>query len=217
MVYTRIKNINGNDYLYLQENNRVNGKIVTSHIGYIGRVGVPLGTTQTNTSTQKYNKELEENAIKKFGVTNNINEAGYIMRNGDMLDFSGKNEGGSPNNRSLDHRDINKIFDNKNLNLTKKENDYIKETNYGYVSSFTSRTGAIRYDGSGGNRIDLSTVPTQEQKNIIIKNFNKSKRENPSEILIVDIEINNKFGNKQTVSKEYENAEDFNKDFPVLE
>jgi len=37
------------------------------------------------------------NVSKKiFGVTYNPSESGYILPDGEMLDFSGKSEGGSP-------------------------------------------------------------------------------------------------------------------------
>jgi hypothetical protein len=50
-------------------------------------------------------------AKSKFGTTGNFYEAGYITPEGELLDFSGKNDGGTPNMRSLDHRDISIIYD----------------------------------------------------------------------------------------------------------
>ena len=41
-----------------------------------------------------------------FGVTDNWNEAGYITRDGQSLDFSGRHEGGLGGYRTVDHREI---------------------------------------------------------------------------------------------------------------
>ena len=47
-----------------------------------------------------------KNAKKYFGTTNYIKEAGYITPKGELLDLSGKNQGGEPFTRALDHREI---------------------------------------------------------------------------------------------------------------
>lgn len=52
------------------------------------------------------------NAIEHFGLTDDPQEAGYILPDGTMLDFSGKNEGNTEysyyriGNRSRDHREV---------------------------------------------------------------------------------------------------------------
>lgn len=51
-------------------------------------------------------KRWIKEAIKTFGLADNPDEAGYILRSGAMLDFSGKRIGGSPSYRNLGHRDI---------------------------------------------------------------------------------------------------------------
>jgi len=55
--------------------------------------------------------EVQELAKEIFGTTNDIREAGYVLNDGTMLDFSGKNVGGSPGTRSFDHREINRVGD----------------------------------------------------------------------------------------------------------
>lgn len=50
--------------------------------------------------------ELVARSLKKFPRTFDCREAGFILEDGDMLDFSGKREGGTPKTRSLDHREI---------------------------------------------------------------------------------------------------------------
>ena len=44
--------------------------------------------------------------IKEFGLTKDVREAGYLLPDGRMLDLSGKNQGGTPGQRSLDHREV---------------------------------------------------------------------------------------------------------------
>lgn len=48
-------------------------------------------------------------AKKEFGTTRDPNEAGWLLPDGSMLDFSEKNEGGPPGGRSLDHRAIERV------------------------------------------------------------------------------------------------------------
>jgi hypothetical protein len=45
-------------------------------------------------------------AIQDKGLTDDINEAGYVLPDGRMLDFSGKREGGPSGSRAEDHRQI---------------------------------------------------------------------------------------------------------------
>lgn len=49
--------------------------------------------------------------IKEFGETFDCREAGYILEDGVMLDFSGKNDGGTPHTRSYDHRDVSRVLE----------------------------------------------------------------------------------------------------------
>ena len=58
----------------------------------------------------EYNPEIDKIAKEYFGTTNVINEAGYILRDGSKLDFSGKKDGGTPNRRNYDHREIVDAF-----------------------------------------------------------------------------------------------------------
>jgi hypothetical protein len=54
----------------------------------------------------KIGKKLQEKATKELGLTDDIREAGYIMRDGSMIDLSGKRQGGSYGTRELDHREV---------------------------------------------------------------------------------------------------------------
>jgi hypothetical protein len=55
--------------------------------------------------------DIFNKAKKHFGTTNNILEAGYILPDGSLLDFSGKRDGGKSGRRTVDHREIDEIFD----------------------------------------------------------------------------------------------------------
>lgn len=49
-------------------------------------------------------QEVIDKAKKTFGVTDDFREAGYILPDGELLDLSGKNNGGEPLHRNEDHR-----------------------------------------------------------------------------------------------------------------
>lgn len=102
------------------------------------------------------------NAAKNlFGTTRDIREAGYILPDGTMLDFSGRHEMDSGmdtsflrGRRSVDHRDIKKIAYERDGN-----------TQTGIETSMPDfiRRGAIRIDDGAGS-INLSVKPTSKQK-----------------------------------------------------
>ena len=60
---------------------------------------------------RRYAKKLQNTAKKIFGTTDDATEAGYILDDGSMLDFSGKAEGGTRGMRAYDHRQINQVGD----------------------------------------------------------------------------------------------------------
>jgi hypothetical protein len=49
--------------------------------------------------------------IKDFGETFDCREAGYVLEDGTMLDFSGKKDGGEAHTRSYDHRDVARVLE----------------------------------------------------------------------------------------------------------
>jgi len=54
-------------------------------------------------------KIVMDKAKKEFGTTRDFREAGWILPDGEMLDFSDRPYGGRGGSRSLDHSDINRI------------------------------------------------------------------------------------------------------------
>ncbi len=98
-------------------------------------------------------------AKEKFGTTYDMREAGYILPDGSMLDFSGKHQvrdadtsflnGG----RTVDHREIEDIAYDFDENETGVKTD---------LGDFLDR-GAIRIDYNAG-AINLNIAPTRAQK-----------------------------------------------------
>lgn len=56
-------------------------------------------------------EKLVKSAVDRFKHTYDCREAGFILEDGSMLDFSGKRKGGTPRTRSMDHREICDAFD----------------------------------------------------------------------------------------------------------
>ncbi len=95
-------------------------------------------------------------AMKHFGTTNDIREAGYILTNGKFLDLSEKNNGGEAGTRSADHRDINICY--SNLGNTES---LIQFMNEGNIRLMPETAG-----------IDLTTKPKKEQITALRKVIN---------------------------------------------
>jgi hypothetical protein len=103
--------------------------------------------------TDEQREALFDKAKAQFGLTNNFKVAGYMLPDGSLLDFSEANNGGNPNQRSLDHREIEGIIMDEG-----KEYD----SRWMYLADFMNE-GAIRllpeYAG-----INLMKAPTKEQR-----------------------------------------------------
>lgn len=106
---------------------------------------------------------LFEATKEKFGTTNDLREAGYILPDGTMLDFSGRymmDDGMDTSHlsgrRAVDHRAIHEVGYDKDENETGFETD---------MSDFISR-GAIRIDANAGT-INISKAPTAKQARML--------------------------------------------------
>lgn len=103
--------------------------------------------------TDEQRAKLFDKAKAQFGLTNNFKVAGYMLPDGSLLDFSEANDGGDPNQRSLDHREIEGI-------IMDEGKEY--EHRWQYLADFMNE-GAIRllpeYAG-----INLMHAPTAEQR-----------------------------------------------------
>jgi hypothetical protein len=107
-----------------------------------------------------------DTAKKKFGVTSDLREAGYILPDGTMLDFSGRHElfGADDScisgRRTTDHRGISQIayaYDAEGNEI----DTGVKTT----MPDFIER-GAIRIDANAGT-INLNGKPTAQQRAVL--------------------------------------------------
>ena len=103
--------------------------------------------------TDEQREKLFADAKARFGLTNNFKVAGYMLPDGSLLDFSEANDGGDPNQRTLDHREIEGI-------IMDEGREY--DSRWMYLADFMNE-GAIRllpeYAG-----INLMKAPTKEQR-----------------------------------------------------
>ena len=104
-------------------------------------------------------------AIKYFGVTHDMREAGYILPDGTLLDLSGKKEGAMPGRRALDHREVD-----QDVVRTKSE----PGENHSSMVAFI-QMGAIRYFPEHPG-VDMRKVPTRKQLAIISSDVSNSGR-----------------------------------------
>lgn len=94
--------------------------------------------------------DIFEAAKLGHGLTDDLNEAGYVLPDGDLLDFSGKREGGPPGQRAMDHRQLAfEMAGDKGLSGSDM------------MIAF-QKAGAIRIDNNSG-MIDMETLPTASQ------------------------------------------------------
>ena len=106
-------------------------------------------------------EKLVSRAKRHFGQTVNCLEAGYILEDGSMLDFSGKKFGGSPNRRDMDHREICPAIDHSGKGISGDE----------CMSFFQEHANAIRFGAYGSSRrgyeldvqVDTYNEPTVKQ------------------------------------------------------
>lgn len=107
--------------------------------------------------TTEQREQLFADAKNEFGTTRDFREAGYLLPDGSMLDFSEKNNGGEPGRRGADHRDIARVINDRSYGtMTEYLDDFINE-------------GAIRLIPESG-AFSVAKQPTKEQKNML-RNF----------------------------------------------
>ena len=128
-------------------------------------------------------KQHSADAKAYFGKTYNWKETGYILRNGDKLDFSGRHEGAPGGYRTVDHRDIADAMPDGYGG-----NDYS-----GAMVQFMSE-GNIRISPENGG-INLSVLPTKAQFDSISDFIGRNRGE-----IILDID---NIGGDTVASVEY--------------
>ena len=128
-------------------------------------------------------QEMANKAVQTYGTTHNIAEAGYVLPNGKMLDFSGRHQAGynrvgdkfAPkqgerdwlaNDRAVDHRDVVHM-------LASPEG---MEGHEG-MAKFMAEAGAIR--NKPGIGFEAAAIPTDKQIKTIVTSHNTKYRGEP--------------------------------------
>lgn len=127
--------------------------------------------------------EVDKQAKELFGKTYSWAETGYITKNGEKLDFSGKKYGARGGSRTMDHREIADAYDAAGLDI---------ESTAALVDFM--QAGNIRIMPESGG-INLSVMPTKAQLDSLSDFISKNRGE-------VILDIDNKAG-ETVVSTEY--------------
>ena len=101
-------------------------------------------------------KEEIDRIVEHFGTTRNINEAGYILPDGRMLDLSDRKNGAPGGRRSLDHRDVWDVLDDR-------------ENGGDAMADFVSG-GAIRLQPEAYG-VMFGAKPTEAQEAVLVNYF----------------------------------------------
>jgi len=110
-----------------------------------------LTTSDPGMVAEDFSKELTRKAIKAFGETYSPSEAGYILPDGTLLDFSGRNQGNTEGGRVRDHREVEGLDA-----LTRKASEVGNRSVA--MTNFMRRTGAARID-EYSSFIDIFKTP----------------------------------------------------------
>ena len=121
-----------------------------------GEVKVATGDEAVLNEQRAKNEEYNKVAVSHFGTTFRLSEAGYILTDGRLLDFSGKKFGAQGGSRTLDHREVSDAFEDYNVSME----DFINSGNIRYMPE--------------GDKILLSNVPTPAQYKVIERIVNNS-------------------------------------------
>ena len=124
--------------------------------GFVNTKGVPFSeVVRISDGGEKFSVRDDAEDVKAveryFGTTYNVNEAGYILTDGKLLDMSGRHEGAPGGYRTVDHRDIADAFDG----------EYGDGSYSGGMIQFM-RAGNIRLSPESGG-INLSVKPNKAQ------------------------------------------------------
>lgn len=108
---------------------------------------------------------LIDNAKDTFGVTDDIREAGYVLPDGTMLDFSGRHwsldDSEARGQRQVDHIDIS-------------EADGIQNATGNEMYDFMAQTGAMRVSMADGNSVaSIARPPTAQQLAVLGRATNR--------------------------------------------
>lgn len=156
------------------------GNTAMAGLGVLG--AIPLAGTLADAAKGGVKAAMKgadklSDAKRVFGLTGNPKEAGYILPDGDMLDFSGRHEMGisyqqtpdlrwqpvkgqdyQAGGRYTDHRDLDQLFTDSSGGMS--GNDMMREFN---------NLGAVRYTPESSG-VSLTKKPTGKQLRAIVDN-----------------------------------------------
>lgn len=112
-------------------------------------------------SKSVFNADRVKAAKKEYGVTTDFREAGYLLPDGYMLDFSGKKEGGPSHVRYMDHREISRVF-----NEGEVDTKYYETTPY--MVKFISEGNIRLMDGQG---VTIGEIEPTAKQYAVLKRF----------------------------------------------
>ena len=137
----------------------------------IERANLQINESITDRSNDPDTKKIFQAAVNHFGKTYDLREAGFVLPDGTMLDFSGKHKVHDyrskkelSGQRVVDHKDIDEINYLSDGN-TKSGLDV-------HITDFVER-GAIRVDSNAG-AINIALRPTPEQLRVIREIINRN-------------------------------------------
>lgn len=122
----------------------------------------------TDVNLQRGANSTQLNKITRaFGTTTNFLEAGYILSNGNLLDLSGKKDGGPPGTRAHDHRIVGGYM---GVDVGSSGSQGMK--------AFMDTHKAIRiiHSSSGDTNIHTRTKPTDAQYKQILNLLLQARR-----------------------------------------
>jgi hypothetical protein len=132
------------------------------------------GYQGTSNETWQPDTNFIDDAKKYFGTTKRPLEAGYILPDGTMLDFTGRHETSKDNwasmtdERSVDHR----MLTGENMSGFSLDSYFQSTNNNDIMHEFMAKTGAMRVD-FGSSVFQVMRPATKAQLNVLEKNVNK--------------------------------------------
>lgn len=119
-----------------------------------------------------YDKEAE----KEFGYTSSFSEAGYILRNGKMLNFSGE-KGKHYGSRGNDHRAIGVIFADPNIQSSKAMYKYMSFGNIRIMPEANALDICANVPPTNAQRNRIKEFVTRNRKQDFLIDFTDTTNE----------------------------------------
>jgi len=135
----------------------------------------------TELGLAQLNPDVHTKIKQTFGTTADYREAGYILPDGTLADFSGKTEGGSAHSRNYDHREVSRALELGDCGIEGTQ-----------AMIFVERQGALRFHASKDLSdflvsFETTQTPTEKQWEKIKQGVRLYSSVNPNFALGYDI------------------------------